>query len=81
MQSPCPLSPFKQQPKKTAGRTVPTAATRIYELSFFTGFGVSALVYYVLNQIFPVVGAAAEFEEVDVSGYEWEMSEKGEGNP
>ena len=26
------------------GRTVPLAATRIYEISFFTGFGVSALV-------------------------------------
>ncbi|KAF8843912.1 NCS1 nucleoside transporter family [Paxillus ammoniavirescens] len=52
------------------GRTVPVAATRIYELSFFTGFGVSSLVYYVLNRLFPVVGAAEVFEEVDVSGYE-----------
>jgi NCS1 family nucleobase:cation symporter-1 len=54
----------------SAGRTVPVAATRIYELSFFTGFGVSSLVYYVLNRLFPVVGAAEVFEEVDVSGYE-----------
>lgn len=53
-----------------AGRTVPIAATRIYELSFFTGFGVSSVVYYVLNRLFPVVGAAAAFEEIDVSGYE-----------
>ncbi|KAN0084349.1 Permease for cytosine/purines, uracil, thiamine, allantoin domain containing protein [Tylopilus felleus] len=52
------------------GRTVPIVATRIYELSFFTGFGVSSVVYYVLNRLFPVVGAAEVFEEVDVSGYE-----------
>jgi len=52
------------------GRTVPVAATRIYELSFFTGFGVSSIAYYVLNRLFPVVGAAAAFEEIDVSGYE-----------
>jgi len=52
------------------GRVVPLAATRIYELSFFTGFGVSALVYWTLNRVFPVVGAADTFEEIDVSGYE-----------
>ncbi|KAG1730820.1 permease for cytosine/purines, uracil, thiamine, allantoin-domain-containing protein [Suillus paluster] len=51
------------------GRTVPLAATRIYDLSFFTGFGVSALVYWALNRVFPVVGAADRFEEIDVSGY------------
>ena len=51
------------------GRTVPLAATRIYEMSFFTGFGVSALVYWSLNLLFPVRGASecARFEEVDVS--------------
>lgn len=54
----------------SAGRTVPLAATRVYELSFFTGFGVSSIVYYVLNRLFTVVGAAAVFEEIDVSGYE-----------
>jgi len=52
------------------GQTVPTAATRIYELSFFTGFGTSAIVYYVLNRIFPVPGAATDFMETDVSNYE-----------
>ncbi|KAG0706917.1 permease for cytosine/purines, uracil, thiamine, allantoin-domain-containing protein [Suillus ampliporus] len=52
------------------GRTVPLAATRIYDLSFFTGFGVSAVVYWALNRIFPVIGAADRFEEIDVSGYE-----------
>ncbi|KAI6116112.1 permease for cytosine/purines, uracil, thiamine, allantoin-domain-containing protein [Pisolithus sp. B1] len=52
------------------GRTVPLVATRIYELSFFTGFGVSSVVYYVLSRVFPVIGAADKFEEVDESGYE-----------
>ncbi|KAG2156837.1 permease for cytosine/purines, uracil, thiamine, allantoin-domain-containing protein [Suillus bovinus] len=52
------------------GRTVPLAATRIYDLSFFTGFGVSAIVYWALNRVFPVIGAADTFEEIDVSGYE-----------
>ena len=52
------------------GRTVPLAATRIYEMSFFTGFGVSALIYWSLNMLFPVRGSSecATFEEVDVSG-------------
>lgn len=51
------------------GRDVPLAATHIYEMSFFTGFGVSALIYYTLNLLFPVRGApeCARFEEVDVS--------------
>ena len=52
-----------------AGRTVPLAATRIYDMSFFTGFGVSALVYYLLNVAFPVTGASTTFEEIDVSAY------------
>ncbi|KAF4618266.1 hypothetical protein D9613_011628 [Agrocybe pediades] len=51
------------------GRTVPLAATRIYQMSFFTGFSVSALVYYVLNLLFPVPGQNSKFEEMDVSGY------------
>ena len=51
----------------TAGRSVPLAATRIYEMSFFTGFGISALLYYLLNVIFPVPGSSKEFEEVDLS--------------
>ncbi|RPD56001.1 NCS1 nucleoside transporter family [Lentinus tigrinus ALCF2SS1-6] len=54
------------------GRDVPLAATRIYEMSFFTGFGVSALIYYSLNLLFPVRGAleCARFEEVDISADE-----------
>ncbi|KAJ6487960.1 permease for cytosine/purines, uracil, thiamine, allantoin-domain-containing protein [Mycena sanguinolenta] len=49
------------------GRTVPLAATRIYQMSFFTGFGVSALTYWLLARVFPVQGMASTFEEVDVS--------------
>lgn len=54
----------------TAGRTVPIGATWIYELSFLAGFGVSFIVYRVLNRLFSVVGAAAVFEEIEVLGYE-----------
>lgn len=50
-----------------AGRTVPIAATRVYEMSFFTGFGVSSLVYFFLNVLFPVPGKHRLFEEVDMS--------------
>lgn len=52
------------------GRTVPIAATRIYEISFFTGFGVSSLVYWALNAAFPVPGKAVNFLETDESEYE-----------
>ena len=49
---------------------MPLATTRIYEMSFFTGFGVSALIYWSLNILFPVRGSikCTVFEEVDVSG-------------
>ncbi|KAH9925124.1 permease for cytosine/purines, uracil, thiamine, allantoin-domain-containing protein [Fomitopsis serialis] len=50
------------------GRPVPEAAIHIYDLSFFTGFAVSATVYYTLNRIFPAAGAAKTFQEVDHSG-------------
>ncbi|KAH8828996.1 permease for cytosine/purines, uracil, thiamine, allantoin-domain-containing protein [Flagelloscypha sp. PMI_526] len=49
------------------GRTVPIEATRIYSMSFFTGFGTSSLVYYALNRAFPVPGFTTKFEEIDVS--------------
>ncbi|PCH35196.1 NCS1 nucleoside transporter family [Wolfiporia cocos MD-104 SS10] len=49
------------------GRAVPLSATRIYEMSFFTGFGVSAIVYWTLNQAFPIRGTYRDFEEIDVS--------------
>lgn len=57
-----------------AGHEVPLIATRIYELSFLTGFCVSSIVYYVLNRLFPAIGAMEKFEEVDVSGYQRKRS-------
>ncbi|KAG9128279.1 hypothetical protein FRC07_001920 [Ceratobasidium sp. 392] len=51
------------------GQSVPLAATRIYQMAFFTGFGVSAIIYYTLNRIFPVAGAWQPFQEIDES--EW----------
>ncbi|KAH9933055.1 NCS1 nucleoside transporter family [Fomitopsis serialis] len=50
------------------GRSVPIAATHIYDMSFFTGFGVSAVIYWALNQLFPAAGASKTFQEVDHSG-------------
>ncbi|KAF8709220.1 Permease for cytosine/purines, uracil, thiamine, allantoin, partial [Rhizoctonia solani] len=52
-----------------AGQTVPLAATRIYQMAFFTGFGVSSIIYYVLNRIWPSPGSWQTFEEVDESGW------------
>ena len=46
------------------------AATRIYQMSFFTGFGVSAIVYYILNIMYPAAGAATTFQAVDLSAEE-----------
>ncbi|KAF8607752.1 putative uracil permease [Ceratobasidium sp. AG-I] len=56
------------------GQSVPIAATRIYQMAFFTGFGVSALIYYVANRIWPVPGSGQPFEEVDES--EWRPTEE-----
>lgn len=58
-----------------AGQTVPLSATRIYEMSWFTGFGVSALVYYTLSRVFPPRGiqVGKRFEEIDESGMEDEI--------
>ena len=53
-----------------AGRVVPIAATHIYQMSFFTGFGVSAVVYCGLNYAFPAAGAHRVFEEVDLASNE-----------
>jgi len=36
-------------------------------MSFFTGFGVSALIYWLLNVVFPASGAHKEFLEIDLS--------------
>jgi NCS1 family nucleobase:cation symporter-1 len=38
-------------------------------MSFFTGFGVSAIVYYVINRIWPSPGAFQDFKEVDESNF------------
>jgi NCS1 family nucleobase:cation symporter-1 len=54
------------------GREVPLAATRIYQMSFFTGFGVSALVYWSLNAFSPVPGKSKTLEEVDLTDYIYE---------
>ena len=51
-----------------AGRSVPEAAIHIYDMSFFTGFGVSAVIYWSLNQVFPAAGASKSFQEIDHSG-------------
>ena len=40
---------------------------RIYQMSFFTGFGVSSLVYYSLSVAFPPPGSFRNFKEVDLS--------------
>ncbi|KAF9010252.1 permease for cytosine/purines, uracil, thiamine, allantoin-domain-containing protein [Cyathus striatus] len=58
------------------GRDVPLAATRIYQMSFFTGFGVSALVYYLLNFAFPAPGTSGDFREVDVSHFPIEEDDR-----
>lgn len=39
-------------------------------MSFFTGFGVSALIYLALNMAFPVPGFFSVFEEIDLSSDE-----------
>ncbi|KAF7325731.1 hypothetical protein MKEN_00423500 [Mycena kentingensis (nom. inval.)] len=63
------------------GRAVPLPATRVYQMSWFTGLGVSSLVYLALNWVWPVPGARMErgerMEEVDVSG--WVSGGGGEG--
>jgi NCS1 family nucleobase:cation symporter-1 len=48
-------------------------------MSFFTGFGVSAVVYYILNRIWPSPGAFQDFKEVDESEFELREAEAGEG--
>lgn len=62
-----------------AGRSVPLVATRIYQMSFFTGFGVSALVYLALNAISPVPGKHKKFEEVDLSRVDDDSIEEVDG--
>lgn len=44
-------------------------------MSFFTGFGVSSIVYYILNRIWPSPGAFQDFKEVDESEFELREAE------
>jgi len=46
-------------------------------MSFFTGFGVSASIYYLLNLVFPVPGFTKDFKEVDLSELIYEDEERG----
>ncbi|GJN93554.1 hypothetical protein Rhopal_006611-T1 [Rhodotorula paludigena] len=47
------------------GRDVPLAAQRIYTLSFFTGFGVAFVIYYLACLIYPLrIPTDEELEEV-----------------
>lgn len=56
-----------------AGQIVPLAATRIYQLAFITGFGVSTIIYLALNYFWPPVGkeVSDHFEEIDHT--DWEL--------
>lgn len=55
------------------GVTVPIAATRLYELSFFTGFFTSSIVFYILNKIWPVaLPSLAECQTITVGRDDWD---------
>jgi hypothetical protein len=43
-------------------------------MSFFTGFGVSAIIYYVVNILSPVPGKSSTWDEVDLSA-EYEVEQ------
>ncbi|KAG8969414.1 hypothetical protein FRC03_003105 [Tulasnella sp. 419] len=49
-------------------------------MSFFTGFGVSSLIYYSLNHFFPIPGASKHFEEVDESNFKRRTDTASEDN-
>jgi nucleobase:cation symporter-1, NCS1 family len=44
-------------------------------MAFFTGFGVSSVVYYALNRIWPSPGAFQDFKEVDESDFALQEAE------
>lgn len=57
---------------------VPIVAVRIYQIAFFCGFFLSALVYYILCRIFPIPGMEVEgwhedleYEPVDSMGHDY----------
>lgn len=54
------------------GVSVPEAATHIYDLSFFTGFGVSFVAFILLNKVFPLpLPTVEECENVTVGTVDW----------
>ncbi|KAJ3728023.1 hypothetical protein DFJ43DRAFT_1041031 [Lentinula guzmanii] len=63
------------------GSDRPSRPTQIYEMSFFTGFGTSMVIYLLLNWAFPVPGGigekSASFEEVDISSV-WDSAGHGQ---
>ncbi|KAL7419278.1 uracil permease [Cryptotrichosporon argae] len=52
---------------------VAIGARRLYELSWLTGTGISALVYYVCCAVIPPPGMNRHFEEVEESGFVRDM--------
>lgn len=52
---------------------VPLSAQRIYTLSWLTGTGVSALVYYICCFVSPPPGMNKSFEEIDESEFRLEL--------
>ena len=44
-------------------------------MAFFTGFGVSSIIYYILNRIWPSPGAFQDFKEVDESDFALQEAE------
>ncbi|KAI2629867.1 NCS1 nucleoside transporter family protein-like protein [Hypoxylon sp. NC1633] len=47
--------------------TAPRALYELYFMAFFIGFFISAIVFFLLNKFFPVIGMG-EYDEVDVYG-------------
>ncbi|KMK62662.1 uridine permease Fui1 [Aspergillus fumigatus Z5] len=47
------------------GRTVPLGAQYIYNINYFSGFFVSAVMYYILTRIFPLPASSDRWNEVD----------------
>ncbi|KAF9886344.1 hypothetical protein FE257_011603 [Aspergillus nanangensis] len=48
------------------GREVPVGAQYIYNINYFSGFIVSAVMYYILTLVVPVPGTSSTWHEVDV---------------
>ncbi|RAH40972.1 nucleobase cation symporter-1 family protein [Aspergillus brunneoviolaceus CBS 621.78] len=50
------------------GRDVPVGAQYIYNINYFSGFVVSAVMYYALTRFFPIPGTSETWHEVKVEG-------------